>query len=278
MTNDPNMNCPNCGAEPMEEQPQPSLHAFSTVFQCGSQIVTVLSKSQEWEWEWENQCVGKTECDSEECCGGENCGSQPNDKSGIEADPYYGNPMNDEPFTENNNNVSVYISDKLLLVEEEKEEECKIVFAREEFKHVKNSIFLAGPTPRDKVTQSWRTKAIDQLIRLNGFKGTIFIPEDRSGFTDGNFEYDDQINWEEAALKSASTIVFWVPRELEKMPAFTTNIEFGYWIAKDPGKIVFGSPVDAPKMNYLRFYCEKLGIPNFYSMEETLIRASMRST
>jgi len=150
-----------------------------------------------------------------------------------------------------------------------------IVYAREEFLVVENSIFLAGPTPRDRETPSWRPGAINILNQLN-FEGNILIPEDRVGFSD-NFEYADQIEWEAAAMKSAKTIVFWVPRELKKMPAFTTNIEFGYWIATNPGKIIFGSPLNAPKMDYLRYYCKKLGIPHFYTLEETLIQATVRT-
>ena len=37
------------------------------------------------------------------------------------------------------------------------------------------SIFLAGPTPRDAETKSWRPETIKLLT---GFDGTIFVPED----------------------------------------------------------------------------------------------------
>jgi hypothetical protein len=149
-----------------------------------------------------------------------------------------------------------------------------IIYAREEFTASKNSIFLAGPIPRDKGIQSWRSGAIDILKRHN-FEGTILLPEDRVDFS-GNYENAAQIEWEASAMKSVTTIVFWVPRELEKMPAFTTNVEFGYWIATNPNKIILGSPPNTPKMAYLRYYCEKLNIPNFYTLEETLIQAIMR--
>ena len=41
----------------------------------------------------------------------------------------------------------------------------------------KKSIFLAGPTPRDDETISWRTDAI-QYLKMNNFDGIVYIPED----------------------------------------------------------------------------------------------------
>src|ERR1017187_2710902 len=95
-----------------------------------------------------------------------------------------------------------------------------IIYAREP---IKSSIFLAGPTPRDKVTPSWRTEALE-LLKKHNFDGTIYVPEDRSGET--NFDYDDQVHWEWKALGSSTVIIFWIPRVLKGseagggMPAF----------------------------------------------------------
>jgi hypothetical protein len=36
--------------------------------------------------------------------------------------------------------------------------------------------------------------------------------------------------WEREGLIKASVIFFWIPRGLPDMPAFTTNVEFGYWL------------------------------------------------
>ncbi|MDD4547330.1 MAG: hypothetical protein PHI05_01120 [Bacilli bacterium] len=41
----------------------------------------------------------------------------------------------------------------------------------------KNSIFLAGPTPRDEDTISWRIEAI-KYLRKRKFDGIVYIPED----------------------------------------------------------------------------------------------------
>ncbi len=117
------------------------------------------------------------------------------------------------------------------------------------------SIFLAGPTPRDRQKAStWRGHA---LRLLADFEGHVFVPETEDWGWHG--DWAEQVEWEEAALKHATVIVFWVPRDLETMPGFTTNIEFGRWM--DSGKVVFGAPLKATKTGYMRYYCDKLGIP-----------------
>ncbi|MCT4612530.1 MAG: nucleoside 2-deoxyribosyltransferase domain-containing protein [Clostridia bacterium] len=121
-------------------------------------------------------------------------------------------------------------------------------YAREELdrKAGTNAIFLAGPTPRKQEVESWRPKALEILKEL-GYEGTVYIPEDRDGTVKG--DYLDQVEWEKEGLTDADVIVFWVPRELKGMPAFTTNVEFGYWA--NSGKIVYGRPLGAPKTKYL---------------------------
>ncbi len=61
--------------------------------------------------------------------------------------------------------------------------------------------------------------------------------------------YVDQAMWERIALSEATTIVFWIPRHLRNMPAFTTNVEFGYWL--HTGKVVYKRPDNAEKIKYL---------------------------
>lgn len=153
------------------------------------------------------------------------------------------------------------------------------------------SIFLAGPTLRERTRQcpscrglggsstsyydpfeaeypspicgmcmskghinlrSWREDAL-ALLREFDFHGTVFIPENR-GFVaaeSGNY-YPDQAQWETDMFKVSSVVAFWVPRVLEHLPGFTTNVEFGYCIGY--GKpMVYGRPDGAPKTRYLDF-------------------------
>jgi len=60
----------------------------------------------------------------------------------------------------------------------------------------------------------------------------------------------------------ADLIVFWVPRELAQMPAFTTNIEFGE--DYDSCRCLYGRPAGAPKTRYLdvRWQAVSGGVPH----------------
>lgn len=130
------------------------------------------------------------------------------------------------------------------------------------------SIFLAGPTPRDAETPSWRPEAL-QILEELGYDGHVFVPENEDG--QWRSGYEDQIEWEELALNQADCILFWVPRELDKMPAFTTNDEWGYW--KDTGKVVFGAPEGAEKVRYQQHYAEKYKVPTATTLRDTLKNA-----
>lgn len=109
-----------------------------------------------------------------------------------------------------------------------------------------SSIFLAGPTPRDPQTPSWRPEAC-RLLEERQYDGWVFLPEERDGKWKGN--YLDQVTWERQMRERADVILFWVPRELARMPAFTTNVEFGE--DYDTHKMVYGRPPQAPKTRYL---------------------------
>lgn len=124
------------------------------------------------------------------------------------------------------------------------------------------SIFLAGPTPRDEGTPSWRPEAL-RLLAARGFDGVVFVPEPR----DGRWvrDYDGQVAWEEAHLHMADVALFWVPRTLRHMPALTTNDEWG--THKHSGKVVFGAPPEAEKVRYQMHYAEKLGVPTAQTLE-----------
>lgn len=140
-----------------------------------------------------------------------------------------------------------------------------VIYAREA---ITPTIFLAGPTPRDAVTKSWRPEAL-QLLEKYKFIGNVYVPENRI-FTDG-YDYDQQVAWEWMALETSTAIIFWVPREMECMPAMTTNVEFGHYV-KD-GRVVLGYPGDAPRMKYLHALGERYSVPIFHDLEATVMMA-----
>ncbi len=130
------------------------------------------------------------------------------------------------------------------------------------------SLFLAGPTPRSADVQSWRPEAI-RFLEQAGFDGVVFVPENRDGGLKPS--YDSQAGWEHRMLDMADYILFWVPRDLEMMPAFTTNIEFGWWM--DSGKVIFGAPSNSPKNDYLRYCARKFMIPQAETLLATIDEA-----
>lgn len=161
----------------------------------------------------------------------------------------------------------------------------QIVYARQPLPSgFRKSLYLAGPTPRDRSVPSWRPAALAILTRL-GYDGTVFVPEDESwGLRWDTFV--PQVDWELAAMHRSDQIVFWIPRDLTlteridagasaeralRMPAFTTNVEFGFWL-RDRQRIVLGSPDDAPKNRYLDTVAEpnRFDVVTFRSLDATL--------
>lgn len=145
----------------------------------------------------------------------------------------------------------------------------RLIYAQESFTilDAENSIFLAGPTPRSKDVISWRNEALEYL--KDNFKGTVFIPEFRTGISeDALLNYSDQIEWEERSLTYCSIILFWIPRNMKTLPGMTTNDEWGVW--KKSGKVVLGFPNDAEKIAYQEYYAKKYNVPMFNKLNESL--------
>jgi len=126
------------------------------------------------------------------------------------------------------------------------------------------SIFLAGPTPRDKETPSWRPEAI-RLLTEAGFDGTVFVPEARDGVRP---DYVQQMQWEHDCLNSSDAVLFWIPRDMAKMPALTTNTEFGIWAAQDPARVFLGAPEGAVHVSYQQKFAAQNDIPTFKTLQE----------
>ena len=127
----------------------------------------------------------------------------------------------------------------------------RINYSDEKIVDSDKSIFLAGPTPRGENAKSWRVDACKKLEEL-GFDGVVYVPEYSSWKP--KEDYVDQAMWKREGLTKASIIVFWIPRSLPDMPAFTTNVEFGYWMHSK--KIIYGRPDSAVKIKYLDWLYE----------------------
>lgn len=137
-------------------------------------------------------------------------------------------------------------------------------------------VFLAGPTPRGPLVLSWRPEAILQLgaMWLGPGRLTIITPEPRDGVY--REHYDDQIDWEFAARDASTAIAYWIPRDVVNMPGFTTNVEFGYDVAKRPERVVLGCPPDCPnpeRNRYLTHVADRHNVPLRESLTGTLSAA-----
>lgn len=139
-----------------------------------------------------------------------------------------------------------------------------------------NGIFLAGPTLRGGYSkESWRYKAIEFFSQHN-YNGNILIPEYEitKKFIDTDENIVKQTRWEWSALKKSTVILFWIPRDLKTLPAFTTNVEFGRYTAISPEKVILGHPINAPKMRYLDLlYKETTNRSSLYTLEETITQS-----
>ncbi|MEU6034881.1 nucleoside 2-deoxyribosyltransferase domain-containing protein [Actinomadura sp. NPDC047616] len=152
--------------------------------------------------------------------------------------------------------------------------EVVVVHAREEPPDAWSAaVFLAGPTPRTPDVPSWRPEAVGELRARWRHPGrlVVFVPEHRH---DRYEDYTDQVEWEERCLHLSDEVLFYVPRDLKTMPAFTTNVEWGMW--HDSGRVVFGAPPDAPKNSYLRHYADKYGVPTAGDLPGTVAAALER--
>jgi len=143
------------------------------------------------------------------------------------------------------------------------------------------SVFLAGPTVRGNQPHltSWRFAAIEEFEK-QGFDGDLIIPEFTSK-TESDKGKAWIPKWEFNGLKKADCIMFWIPRTRELI-ALTTNMEFGFWQAREPQKMVYGRPNDAYRMGYLDIMWEEVAIETkkyksvIYSSLEDTVAASIK--
>jgi hypothetical protein len=149
----------------------------------------------------------------------------------------------------------------------------KIIYSDQPvFKGSERSIFLVGPTPRSVDVPSWRPDAIHFLGKL-GYDGVVLVPEPE---IPQNWDYLNQVNWEYSGLSHCSAIAVWVPRELARMPAFTTNVEFGFWLSSSANRLVYGRPEGAPHTGYLDWLYYKITMRNPHENMVSLLEAAMK--
>ncbi|MFF4322750.1 nucleoside 2-deoxyribosyltransferase domain-containing protein [Streptomyces sp. NPDC001568] len=130
------------------------------------------------------------------------------------------------------------------------------------------AVYLCGPTPADPAEPSWRPDAVAALRSVWSGAGrlVVFLPEPPAG--GGYPAYPDQVAWEEDAMRRSDVILFWIPRDMTRLPGLVSNIKWGTWC--DSGRAVLGAPPEAERMDYLLHFAEALGVP----VERTLAGAA----
>lgn len=142
----------------------------------------------------------------------------------------------------------------------------QVVYVPEEApERFSKSIFLAGPSPRGQEDVNWRPEAL-QLLEELGYDGVVFVPLPRMG--DWSHGYDNQVDWELQHLHMSDVVAFWVPRDTKKLPAYTTNVEYGMFF--DTGKAILGYPPEAQKMRYLAHLAQQEFVPMASTLKDTL--------
>lgn len=152
----------------------------------------------------------------------------------------------------------------------------RVIYSDQKITGLENefSIFLVGPSPRKSGIVSWRIEALQILERLK-FEGVVLVPE-RSN-KEAQFDYDDQVDWEDEGLQGVNLIVCWVPRQLPLLMGLTTNFEIGRYL--DSGRLIYGRPNDADKIRYLdKMYQKVVGQDPFETLESLLARAVLEKT
>ena len=140
-----------------------------------------------------------------------------------------------------------------------------------------SSIFLAGPTPRrDTKIPSWRPEALRILGEALRFRGDVYVPEPANFKPFESFDGDAQVAWEWTGISNATVVAFWIPRDLQDMPGFTTNVEFGLLAAT--GKVVLGFPDGAPNTGYLKRLAERFHVPVYTTLYDTLEAAVRKAS
>ena len=132
------------------------------------------------------------------------------------------------------------------------------------------SIFLAGPSPRGNEEHNWRVEALT-ILENQAFEGTVYVPLPRNGEYRADYDHNAQIDWELFYLDRAHVIAFWIPRDVQKLPGFTTNVEFGHYVAST--RAILGYPPHAQKMKYLHRLAELHQVEIFKNLDSLLLTA-----
>jgi len=116
-------------------------------------------------------------------------------------------------------------------------------------------VFLGGPI---QGAPNWQPNICNDL---SGYKNLVVTNPRRKSLDKSKFNFDEQVKWETEYLNEADILIFWIPKEEEKiegrMYGQTTRFEIGEWISKCNKKIIIGIDEEFPMKKYIKNRLEK---------------------
>ena len=127
-------------------------------------------------------------------------------------------------------------------------------------------VFLAGPIQG----------APDWQSTIPEIEGIEFLNPRRSGELGESFVWEEQVEWETKALRMSDLILFWVPKEIQKIEgrdyAQTTKIELMENLVRGK-RIILGIDPEVHTRRYMEYKAKKYGISKVFTTLEDCLKA-----
>jgi len=129
------------------------------------------------------------------------------------------------------------------------------------------SVYLDGPlsvTVGKKGSISWRKKLIETFT-VQGFNHVVIIPECKNSDYKPQYTHPSFYEWEEKAMKMATIIMFWIPRESGIFVGRDINDRWGQH--KLMKNVILGHPSKSEGMDYQDWYSKRNDITVVHHLE-----------
>ena len=114
-------------------------------------------------------------------------------------------------------------------------------------------VFLAGPI---QGAPDWQSKLLE-------IENVVYLSPRRESYPVPNFNYNEQVEWETQALRSANIVLVWIPKEDESIAgrsyAQTTRFEVGENMARGKN-IILGIDESFSGRRYFEYKAKKYGV------------------
>ena len=126
------------------------------------------------------------------------------------------------------------------------------------------------PAPITGITKKWKVflagpiqGAPDWQSKLPEIENVVYLSPRRESYPVPNFDYNEQVEWETQALRSANIVLIWIPKEDESIAgrsyAQTTRFEVGENMARGKN-IILGIDESFPGRRYFEYKVKKYGV------------------